>query len=288
MINSNILSMVWYLATVNLISNRTAVDIERKMFKFLWRDMEKLNRPTITLPFGEGGLGLNNLKLKCKTLQVKYILRSYLVTDSARSSFTKYWTNIALRNHFPEAWDNSSGHNISPDRFHSVAVTSFKDFKKIHPEEVNLKVCTRVVYGHLVKKEIAPPKALALPDHVRRAEAWRRLKKLPLSAEVIDLFFLISHDVLPVAVHIFRFHIVKHNLCTICYRETETITHCLFNCAQAKPLWKLVFHLAPAISHLPLEDLALLNYTLDNRNQCVYTSIIVSEAWLETRKFLIM
>lgn len=287
-INTCILSLVWYLATVSLISNRTVLDLERKVFKFLWKGMEKVSRPTTTLPLERGGLGLQNIKLKCKTMRIKYLLQAYLKIDPARASFAKYWSNIALRKFFPSSWDNSSLHTINPDSYHREAIANFKIFKTYHKEEFNIKNSSKIVYGHLVQNEIAPPKVLEKPDHAKRAEAWKKLKKLPLSTEAKDLMWLIAHEALPIAAKIFTYHIVKHNLCTICYGETETISHCLFNCSQARPIWQLLYQLAPIIKNIPIEDLALLNLNIPEKNLNKYVSIMVSEAchtvWLARNK----
>ena len=137
--------------------------------------------------------------------------------------YARYWTGVAFRNIFPGSWSNHEPHNINPNPYYKTVIADLKRFISISdslPPPLNV---VKRVYSILLDDATPAPKALGFHDACDRSLAWKRYIKLPLSAESRDLLWQASHEVLSVAFRLFKFHLVKHNLCVLCCASVETI-----------------------------------------------------------------
>jgi len=73
--------------------------------------------------------------------------------------------------------------------------------------------------------------------------------------------WLVTNEALPVAYHIFRSHLLVHNVCVLCMKKVETIEHCLLECDNAATLWKYITNLHPELT--PLVDRDLIYFNID-------------------------
>jgi len=277
-LNTFILTKVWYLANVKLISTVTINSINKLLFNFLWKKTEKVNRLTVCLPSESGGLGLANIKIKCQAMRIKHAIQAYMKLDTPWISYAKYWTNVSFNKFFPGVWNNNEPHTLEPSPFYKEVIEIYSEYRKSKPETLSLQNIMKVAYNHLIIKTIKP-KACFLDDADMRAEAWKRLKKSILEPEARDTIWLVSHEALPVAFYLFRFHLLVHNLCVLCMRKVESIDHCLIECINAKALWTYIFTFNSELSDLKARDLLYLNLgeSLD-RDTFNYLTIIISTA----------
>ena len=73
------LSRVWYRAQVLPLPKKFAVQFEKEISNFLWRGhltKNVLSGDTVCLPKERGGLSIPHLRLKCRSLFMKQMLRS--------------------------------------------------------------------------------------------------------------------------------------------------------------------------------------------------------------------
>jgi len=277
-INVFILAKVWYIAAVKLITAKSITKINSLIFKFVWKSTEKVNRPTVCLPTDLGGLGLTHIKTKCEALTIKHALQAYLQPGKAWASCARYWTNISFNKFFPGSWSNGEIHTLQANNFYKTVISSFSNFKKCKPEPLSLRNIIKTAYNFNISK-ITKPKVADLDDADRRAEAWKRLKSMDIAPEARDTMWLVSHDALPVAAHIFRFHLLVHNLCVLCMKKVETIEHCLLECDNAAALWEYIFNLHPALSSLRERDVLYLNIDASgDLHTQQYLAVIISTA----------
>jgi len=91
--------------------------------------------------------------------------------------------------------------------------------------------------------------------------------------------WLATHEALPVAYHIFRFHLLVHNLCVLCKKKVETIEHCLLECDNAMALWKYIVNLHPVLTPLRERDLIYFNIdsSIDVHTE-QYFAVVISTA----------
>jgi len=66
--------------------------------------------------------------------------------------------------------------------FYKTVNATFTKFKQAKIEPLGLRGIIKVAYNHIITK-ITTPKVAILDDADRRAEAWRRLKKLDVAPE---------------------------------------------------------------------------------------------------------
>jgi len=157
-------------------------------------------------------------------------------------------------------------------------IETYSEYRRSEPVTLSLQGLMKVAYNHLILKSIKP-KACLLDDADKRAETWKRLRKSVLAPEARDTIWLVSHEALPVAYYLFRFHLLVHNLCVLCRSKVESIEHCLIECINAKALWAHIFKFNNELSHLKARDLLYLNLdeSLD-KYTFNYLSIIISTA----------
>ena len=92
-LNSNVLSKIWYTASILPIPAAEFQALERYMFDFLWSGKTSpLQRRTVYLPKDQGGLGLLHPLYQQKSLQLKLL---YGVVDAGEKHYAtqlpRYW-----------------------------------------------------------------------------------------------------------------------------------------------------------------------------------------------------
>ena len=83
-LNSKILSQLWYKATIIDILTKVLQRMENIINKFMWHNkMPIINRETLTLPVNDGGINLVNIPIKVKSFEIKHGLDLIYGTKSA-------------------------------------------------------------------------------------------------------------------------------------------------------------------------------------------------------------
>ena len=99
LINTLILSKVWYLATVYPISIKEEQIIRKHIFAYLWNGENKnpITQDQVFQTLEMGGLGLKNPAIQQKALQLKFIEQ---ITDPKNSApwlkLARYWIGFNL------------------------------------------------------------------------------------------------------------------------------------------------------------------------------------------------
>uniref|UniRef100_A0A803P8W5 Reverse transcriptase domain-containing protein n=1 Tax=Cannabis sativa TaxID=3483 RepID=A0A803P8W5_CANSA len=81
---------------------------------------------------------------------------------------------------------------------------------------------------------------------------WKRLWALKLPKKVKNFVWRVINDALPTAVNLLHRKVLQSNVCSLCNRSRETLSHALFMCTRALHVWAQLpfFKAAPNISHL--------------------------------------
>ena len=116
LLNSTILSQIWYLSCLIPMPNWALKKIEKIIFTFLWSDKgpELIKRTTIYLPNHRGGLGLLHPKHQGEALLLKYF--SKIVDPRLNETwlfYARYWLARRLVKYSNRKW-NFVDNNDSP------------------------------------------------------------------------------------------------------------------------------------------------------------------------------
>lgn len=78
--NIFILSKLWHIATVTLLSKTFTKKLETMVFSYIWKTMEKLQRTVVYNIYTAGGLGVFHIPSRIAALTVKHIANYISVT----------------------------------------------------------------------------------------------------------------------------------------------------------------------------------------------------------------
>ena len=117
-LNSTILSKVWYLSTVFEMpkfawSDKNGNGLQRMIFQFLWDEVnpEPIQRKVMYLPKEKGGLGLIHLITQGKALRLKYVYEiPKLMNIKTWVHFARYWLGRRIYKTNDE-WNFLGDHN---------------------------------------------------------------------------------------------------------------------------------------------------------------------------------
>ena len=108
LLNTIILSKVWYLASVIPLPAAHLKTIEGIILDFLWGDTRyrPISPKTFYLPISKGGLGLLHPKHQSAALRLKYF---FYITDPNRTElwilYARYWLSFRLKKYNNRDWD---------------------------------------------------------------------------------------------------------------------------------------------------------------------------------------
>ena len=93
-VNTLILSKLWYVANIFSVPDQMVKDINQNISKFIWGNHRHIvNRHVLMLPRVEGGIGIQNIEIRSKRLQLKWFISALLPVESELTdwnAFIKY------------------------------------------------------------------------------------------------------------------------------------------------------------------------------------------------------
>ena len=100
MINTKILSQLWYKATIIDVPKIILEPLHKMINGSIWANkMVLIKRDVLELLFNRGGVNLVNVPIKVKSFQIKHILDLIHGSNSAEwKAFGRYWLGIRLKN----------------------------------------------------------------------------------------------------------------------------------------------------------------------------------------------
>ena len=261
LLNVTLLSKLWYVATCNLFSPGFLVWAERLVFNFIWgSSSEKMKRLTLIRPYTEGGLGAVHIQSRCASLLVKHLKQLVDRPDTLWAPLARYWVAMPLRKFESEVWSNLNPHAPHPNSFYSEAYKSYARFHRLNPTPVSFRSVVKIAYRALTSAESLPPRVFDINDPDEKKAFWRRLSKSLVSPEARNLFWLISHEILPVRAYLKHRRIIAMDTCPMCDKESETLAHCLLDCPAAHPIKKEIFSFFPGLSSLSYKSILALDF----------------------------
>ena len=276
-INVVILAQVWYVLSICRLSTEFIKQLNRKIFKFLWKSTEWISRKTLIAEFQEGGLEIIDIQTRISAIEIKNLLCTLTMENNPHRDIILYWLALPLRklihieslNLFPKATE--------PDKIYKPLVPLVK---KVHAEWGNKpleEIKLRHIYHILLKDIYKEPKIVThfySPNNIDHRQIFNNLKKSFLSNEARDLVFKIIHDILPLKLKLTLYKIINNMGCTFCNKYQETIDHLFFKCDEIKLAYNAMLELTGFRS---LSEDNIRRGSIFESSNPYFTSVIVGE-----------
>ena len=159
LLNTTILSKLWYLATVFSIPPAELKIINQEIFKFIWdyKQPEPIKRNTLYQPISNGGIGLLNILIQQQAIRIKQLYE--IVNENSKKTWVhygRYWIARVITK-YNENWkflqNNSSPkyNGTDPPLYYKEFVNYLKDFNE---KAKQLKFqSTKEIYNLIFHKE---------------------------------------------------------------------------------------------------------------------------------------
>lgn len=234
--NATIYPAVLYYAQAMPCDDATAHRIHRLFATFVWRSkLERMRRTNLFLPLEKGGLGLVNVSIKLMVRRFLYFrdtkdpcLRAALQVNGF--AFLRQWVVTS---------------DLVPNR--KKALGYYKEMGKAldffstrFSWEYLLSVKRKKLYWDTVDLVFPPPRYRELMPG--KADVFKRIRKMPVSVGVKNVFVLFHTETLPVKTWQVKkgFSVPWSLRCDHCYQCEETLQHAFLDCPQARQFWACI------------------------------------------------
>jgi hypothetical protein len=262
------LSIFWYLSSFLCMPATVVADINKRLFPFVWqKKREWLARSSVIQRFGQGGLGVVDVKHKVDSLHVLWVRHLVSHPDLPSLYFFKRYLTIAFSGMRLEQILQlpslpQSAVDLLPPFYHSVMSSWFRLSRSLEDGKIVINgsgtsscplesLSAKFVYrefSRLDRKEhrcVAKYHCWGLTVDWRKV--WLQLHLWRFIRPVRDTSWLIAHGILPTADRLFRFGMAVDPSCHC--GQAESLLHLFTQCPTAKRLlaWyqSLVRRIAP-------------------------------------------
>lgn len=253
LINALALSKLWYVSSIDSLSNYWKGRFEKVVFSFLWNHgHEWLARNTLCLGKMEGGVAMVDISLKVKAFLLKHVF--HLIIKFSEESpppwvyFARYWMGIKLRNYNPSLFSNKVPNSIILTPFYQACWQAFQEFCFVQPNLVADRLSVKNIYRILILSLKPPPRVTKLFPLVQFRPVWRTIQIKSLSPAEKDLNFYCAHNILPVKAYLNKCHFgLASEHCYFCEAGRETLQHLFLDCPILTMVWN---HFMPYLRKL--------------------------------------
>ena len=250
LIKTYALATIIYLATTFRPPRDIITRINKAIFKFLWQGRtELINRTTMCMTQGEGGLGIPNIDERITAIRTKPIKT---ITDKNNLSlwitWPRYYIGTSLSTIKTE-W-NFLRDNNKPRADPNNVPKWYKEMAKVIKENKTTfetwnqqQITSKNIYDNI--RTIETPKAEERWQRVYQGkidfkETWKNIWKTPNTNTEKEIIWKTTHRVLVTKELLTKWKIKNMNAkCPFC-NETEDINHALIKCKRIQHLWKEV------------------------------------------------
>ena len=235
LINTMVLSKLWYLTTVIPISKHYENLITRLMFNFIWGKIECIKRKTMYLPRKEGGIGLVNIQLKTQSLLLNQVMKVFIDRKSTWVNFGHTYLGIVLRRFTGYDFQNNRPHCVEgPPLYYNLCL---KYIQNIVSRDENFVfkpgLTSKIFYQLLLKLENTQVHCVTTFPLIDFKEVFSNLCNKIIDPTTLNISFKLAHDVVPVAYRLFLWNF--RNVLPFCKncltkRIEETVIHCFWDC----------------------------------------------------------
>lgn len=235
LINTFILSKVWYLATIYPPNKDTLKAIEVLIFQFVWDNKHnKVNRATMYLPVKDGGIGLVYVHYKYLSLFLSQIMKVFLNNNTPWVNFGHMYLAMLLKRYDGYSFTNCTHPHrlITKPGFYMEVSKALRILTRADPSFVYTRNMTSKTFYKLLMTSLkTKPRVIDKHPTINFKILFSDLANSIIDPIALNLSFNVVHDVVPVAQTIHQRGIRCIPFCLRCPRCPETTDHLFLHCA---------------------------------------------------------
>jgi hypothetical protein len=195
--------------------------------------------PLVTLqrPRQDGGWGLPNVVVKCKTLLYHRITMLGAKGGNVTTDLIRYW-------HVQEPLTNPT---YNPPPRIPAKLVHLRDFVSdmayvapLAPDERS-KHFKRRIYNafHTLTLNASPPTKIRIVKKFPRTawnQVWRNLHASPVSDEIKSTWYKVLHDLIPTNYRLAAINLTDSSVCSLCSRP-DPLQHKITECGEGPVIW---------------------------------------------------
>ena len=255
-LNSIVLSRLWYIASVLPIPTSEFRELERQIFDFLWSGKTSpLQRRTVYLPHAEGGLALVHPLYKQNSLQLK--LLNQVVLSDQHQTFTqlpRFWFGRRLapvKHEWSFLASNALPHFVGPNLppYYRDLLDMFLslDMSKLPNSQTPWK--TDTFYSQFMTTHKHHPRAFQdfwSAHGVNPVDMWKHVYTSYALGKHQGVHYRFLHRVLPTQAYMHqrfrgRGYANTDVKCLACPNAIETNEHLFFRCVASRPVLTYIY-----------------------------------------------
>ena len=243
-------SGLWYTATVLSLPKWVHSRVKKAVGLFLWSGKAELvKRDTCRLPFDSGGLAVVHALEKSRALKLRWVRCIGDLTCTAKwVHFARYWIGFPLSRKMKN-WtflrSNTAPKHLGDDKplVYQHLLTAVDriglDFDLLPDHHVKT-FYQRLAYPTLPSLPCTTAWDRRLATSLSWPKIWSHLYGGLSTNWECDIAWKIAHGVLKTRAYLKAWGLANMTeFCAICGR-VETITHALYDCPQALPVWRWI------------------------------------------------
>lgn len=219
-LNVLVLSKLWYTAQIFPPNNKHIAQIRQICFRFIWRGhFYSVCKDQLYLPVYKGGLALEDIECKAKSLFIRNILYMDKTPDQNIDDFMlqQYQNKFVTRN--TREWLQAA------ERLKQQTVLN----------------TTGLIYSYLINEKAITPRIQNELPNVDWENIWQNLNQKFITTSAKSTLFLILNDLIPTKSKMLRHNVsgIQNSLCEYC-NSRDTMQHRIEVCGDSKETWNWV------------------------------------------------
>ena len=242
-INSVVLSKLWYVGRIFLLPNNYLESLNTSIFKgFLWKSTEWIARETLYLKPSDGGIGLINIELKLRAFRILHIIDFLYGEWHPWKDLASYWISMDLRGFRQDLFTNASPHSSHKPDFYNTAVREFTDFQSKHPDLTLIGLTSKRVYEILLDDVNHQLRIVQRNPTVDYISVFASCDDKLYCPQVRSLTYQIAHEVIRTRQRLHHFDSSRYrdDKCPSCRTKVESHDHLFYQCPVTRDVWSVV------------------------------------------------
>jgi hypothetical protein len=234
-INSVFLANLWYIASVYDFRKSFYKELDKIIYKFLWRTTEWLARNVLVNSRSSGGLGIVHAQAKVKAIRLMQAISVLKDPDKASSVLARRWIGVRLRKFFFVKPSRTVVFTLSADGVYKNVLKDIKVIMELGSKWLE-EATTAKVYVEILKGFKKRPKIEEKNKQIQYCFVWSEFDLYPIDLDAKEIWYRIIHQVITVRDIMFRYKIINTWVCSLCGRKAETIEHLFLLCDKVQQL----------------------------------------------------
>ena len=278
-INSLLLSKVWYAAHVYPLPIEYSKQITTEIISFIWKpNYNPISRNVLYNPKIKGGIGLIDVLLKAKSIFIATIIKSFI--GSRKCDIIQYYMALRLNSLF--------GIRMLPSKF-CYNTTPYYEYsmdtiRKCYQSKKNPNVKSKEIYCMIFK--VTEPRIEKMYLNFKWNFIWKKINFKYMNIYDRHIVYKYIHEILPNNKKLYNAGTKLSPNCDVCDLE-ETNIHMFLYCCKVQECAKVIYRLMFYFCNFNFEGtlLKLLFFEFPNIDKkiqntiCIIISSYISCIW---------